>query len=272
MNGFIKQIKLKKLKINKDYLEIIKAARAGGEVVKKYFGKNIKITGKTIPADFKTKADMESEEVILKILNKKFPKYNIIAEENGEKKNGSEYTFVIDPLDGTNNFVLGIPYFSIGVGLLKGSEIIFGVVYNPILDNMYFAEKGKGAYLNGKKIHVNDESNLTNSSVSVVTEYGDATNIQEKLFTELSHLKAKRCLMNWSCLLDFCLLGVGKIEGIIFSNCPLHDFIPGKLIAKEAGALVTDLDGVEEKSDKNNIFLTTNGTKIHKEILDIINK
>jgi myo-inositol-1(or 4)-monophosphatase len=132
--------------IGKEYKEVIRAAKTGGEVVRKYFGKSLKLEGKTIPADFRTKADLESEKVIIKILSKSFPKYNIFSEEIGEIDKNSEYTFHVDPLDGTNNFALGIPYSSVSIGLTRGDEIIFGVVYNPMLDNLYYAEKGRGSF------------------------------------------------------------------------------------------------------------------------------
>jgi myo-inositol-1(or 4)-monophosphatase len=258
--------------ITKQYLEIIRAAKAGGKVVKKYFGKTLEIEGKSMPCDFRTKADLESEEVVLKILQKKFPTYNIISEEAGEINKNSEYTFVIDPLDGTNNFVLGIPYFSVGIGLIKGGEILFGAVYNPILNNMYFAEKGKGAYLNNKRIYKNDESDIKNSTVCSVMSYDDTNEYENKIIFGLQKLDVKRILKNWSCLLDFCLLATGKLEAVIFHNCPLHDFVSGKIIAIEAGAISTDFLGNAEEKEINNTFLTTNGTKIHKEILEILNK
>lgn len=256
--------------IKKEYKEIIKAAIAGGEVTKKYFGKFLEIEGKSIPADFRTKADLESEKAALKVLEKNFPKYNIISEEAGEINKDSEYTFIIDPLDGTNNFVLGIPYFSTGIGLMKDNETIFGAIYDPILKNIYFAEKGKGAFLNKKRIFVNKVSDIKDTTISMVVSYGDSADFEENIILNLYNKGVKRVLKNWSCLLDLCLLAAGKMEAVIFHDCPLHDFIPGKLIAKEAGAIVVDFSGNSEKNDKNNIFLTTNGTKIHKEILEIL--
>lgn len=256
--------------MKKEYNKIIKAAEAGGEAAKKYFGKSLEIIGKSMPADFKTKADLESEKSILKILSREFPKFNIISEEAGEINKNSEYTFIIDPLDGTNNFVLGIPYFSISIGLMKGEESIFGAIYNPILKNMYFAEKRKGAFQNGKRIFVNKEQDIKNSSISLVVSYSDQDEYEGDINTGLYRKKAKRVLLNWSVVLDFCLLALGKIEGIIVHSIPLHDFVAGKLIAKEAGALVTDFSGNKEKNDKNNIFLASNGTKIHGEILEVL--
>jgi len=256
--------------ITKEYKEIIRAAKAGGAIVRKYFGKNLEVTGKTIPADFKTKADVESERAILKVLSEKFSEYNIFAEETGEIKNGSKYTFAVDPLDGTNNFVLGIPYFSISIALLKSDEIVFGVIYNPILDNLYFAEKGRGAYLNGKKIFVNKEFSLKNSSVSVVFGFNYQDNHERDINKKLYMKRTKRALFNWSFALDACLLASGKIEAIIVKEINLWDFAAGKLIAREAGALITNFGGDYEKSDLSNTFLISNGTKVHQEILEIL--
>ncbi len=256
--------------IKKEYRDIVKATIAGGEITKKYFGKALKIEGKSMPSDFRTKADLGAEKAILKILEKKFPAYNINSEEIGSIDKNSEYTFVVDPLDGTNNFVLGIPQFSISIGLMKGEETIFGVVYNPILDNIYFAEKGGGAFLNNKKIRVNRESDIEKSSVSLIVSYAFSRDDHNDIVNRLNNKKVKRILTNWSALLDFGLLASGKIEAIMLYELPLHDFVAGKLIAKEAGALVTDFKGVEENNDKNNRFLITNGTKIHQEMLKIL--
>ena len=257
--------------ITKEYKEIIRAARAGGEVAKKYFGKSLKIEGKSMPADFRTKADLEAEKAVLRILKKEFPKYNIISEEAGEINKNSEYTFVVDPIDGTNNFVLGIPYFSCGIALFKGDGLMFGVVCDPILKNIFWAEKGKGAYQDGKRIHVNNESDLKNSSVCYARNYHTPKNHCHKLLVELERREVKRFLRNWSILLDLCRIASGKMEAmVLYGDLPVWDAAPGKLIAREAGALISDYDGKVD-SDKNTTLLASNGTKIHQEILDILN-
>lgn len=256
--------------INKNYKEIIKAAKAGGKIVKKYFGKVLEIEGKSEPRDFRTKADLESEKAIIKILEKAFPEYNIISEEAGEANKNSEYTFVIDPLDGTNNFVLGVPYFSTSIGLMKGDNVIFGVVYDPISENTYCAEKGRGSYLNGKRIHVNKESDIKNSSVSLVVNYGFSFEKYMKMMSGLYGTNVKRVLTLWSVALDYCLLASGKIEALVLHEVPLYDFIAGKLIANEAGAKISDFSGNMLSGDRKGRFLTTNGTKIHQEILEIL--
>ena len=129
-----------------DIYKIIIAAESGGEVIKKYFGRVLELEQKSIAGDVRTRADTEAEEIILSTLQKDFPTFNIYSEEAGNIDKKSEYTFVLDPLDGSNNFVLGIPVFCVSIGLLKGKEIIAGVIYHPILKDIYFAEKGEGAY------------------------------------------------------------------------------------------------------------------------------
>jgi myo-inositol-1(or 4)-monophosphatase len=256
--------------IDKKYNKIIKAAKAGGKITKRYFGKVLEIEGKTIPADFRTKADLESEKTIIKILSKSFPEYNIFSEECGEINKNSDYTFHIDPLDGTNNFVLGVPYFSVSIGLTKGDEIIFGAVYNPVLDNMYYAQKGRGAFLNGKKIEVNNESKIENSSVSVVVAFSCPNGYEPAILAKLFEEDVKRVLTNWSVALDLSLLASGKIEAIVIRDIHLWDFIAGKIIAKEAGAMIADFNGILEKNEKTATFLISNGTKIHQEILEVL--
>jgi len=258
--------------ITKEYKEIIRAAKAGGDIAKKYFGKVLKIEGKSTPADFRTKADLEAEKAVLKVLQKKFPAYNIISEESEEINKNSEYTFVIDPIDGTNNFVLGIPYFSCGIALYKEEELLFGVVYEPMLKNIFWAEKGKGSYQNNKRLRVNKESDLKNCTVCYARNYHTPKKHENDLVVDLDKKNIKRFLRNWSILLDLCRIASGKMESmIIYGKLPVWDIAPARLIAKEAGALFTDYNGKED-TDKNTTFLATNGTKIHKELLEILNK
>lgn len=138
------------------FLKVAKqAALEAGKVIQKYSGqayqKNIK--HKDV-SDFSTDADLEAEEKIVGILTKNFPDHNIIAEESGKKNKGSKYTWVIDPLDGTLTFSLGIPYFTVSIGLLRDNKPFLGVIYNVSFENLYWAQSGKGSFLNGQKISV----------------------------------------------------------------------------------------------------------------------
>lgn len=249
---------------------IIEAAKAGGTVVRNYFGQNLEIIEKSTAADVCTKADKDSERAIFAVLQKHFPHYNMYSEEKGRVEKGSKYTFSIDPLDGSNNFVLGIPYFSVSIGLLEGKNIIEGVVYNIIRDQTYWARKGEGAFLDGVKINVNKENDIKRATIGYCCGYGSNREYGIKIFKDLQREYIKRWLSSWSNALDFCLLASGKVEGIINYNTEAHDYAAGKHIAKEAGAKVTDFEGREEKDDVNDIFLATNATPIHEEIIKFL--
>jgi myo-inositol-1(or 4)-monophosphatase len=249
-------------------LEImIEAAEAGGKIVKKYFGRAVEISEKSIAADVRTKADLESEEAVLEILEKAFSSYNIFAEEGGLIDKKSEYTFIIDPLDGTNNFVLGIPHLSVAIALMKGDTILASVIHNPLLSPTYSAQKGHGSFLNGEKIAVNKENNIERATISYTCPYSTTPKEKAVIAENVYGMSPKRMLTMWSPLLDFCLLGAGKIEGTVSTIPNLYDFIPGKLIASEAGAKITGLKG-EKISDKDHIFVASNGTEIHEKIIE----
>lgn len=249
--------------------KISKAARAGGEILKKYFGEILELTQKTTAADFRTKADLQSETAILEVLEKEFPEYNIISEEKGEIKKNSDYTFVIDPLDGTSNFASGIPNFSVSIGLLYKDEIVAGIIYAPMIDNIYYAEKGKGAFLDGQKLRVSQELNIKNASICHNCGYVLTQDDEMRIIGSLYAKGARRVMTNWSVAFDFCLLASGRVQAIYNNKCCLHDFAAGKLIAKEAGALITDFHGRTESSDKNNGFIASNGAEIHKYLIGV---
>ena len=253
-----------------DKEKVIKSAKAGGKILQKYFGKNLKTERKSTNADLRTKADIESEKAILKILEKEFPEYNIWGEETGYQDKKSEFTFAVDPLDGSLNYITGIPYFSVSIALLKKKELVFSVIYDPITKRTYYAEKEKGAFLNSKKIKVNKESSIKNCSVAYVTRYVNSKSYYLRLMKKLHNYDVKRILEDWSVALDFCLLASGKIEAVIHNGSEFYDFAAGKLIAEEAGALVTDFKGSKILKAKDEIFLATNGTKIHKQLLKVV--
>ncbi len=257
--------------MGKTLKNMIEAAKVGGLILNKYFGQSLEVSQKTNAADFKTKADLESEEAIIYALKKDFPDYSIYSEEEGSADNGSEYTFVIDPLDGTNNFVLGIPNFSVSIGLLFGKEIIAGVIYSPVIDNIYCAEKGKGAYCDGRKLKVSGETDIKRATICCNNDYKNYfTNKAQQVTIDLYAKETKRVMHNWSPTFDFCMLASGKAEAVINNNAELYDFSAGKLICREAGALITDFDGNPETDDTNRIFIASNSAPILKEILDVL--
>ena len=252
--------------------KIINSAKSGGRVLKKYFGQNLKQINKGTAANFFTQADIDSEKAVLKVLIKEFPDYNIFSEECGLIGKKSDYIFIIDPLDGTNNFALNIPNFAINIALLQKDQIIASVIHHPILDKTYYAQKGKGAYLDGVRLKTNNTRHLSQATVCYSCAYNDPKNIVAAQMGSLTRANLKRVLSNWAPAYDFCLLALGKLEAIVNNDNEIYDFLAGKLIAREAGAVITDFNGNQEKSDKNSKFLASSNTTIHKQLLKIINK
>ncbi|MFA6533653.1 MAG: inositol monophosphatase [Patescibacteria group bacterium] len=253
--------------MTKELTAMIQAAEAAGKIVKSYFGEALEVTEKTSAIDLKTEADLKSEAAVVEILTKAFPDYGIYSEEGGGAVKASAYRFIVDPLDGTHNFTLGMPYFSVAIALVKGEEILAGVVYNPILEHLYYAEKGSGAWFGQTKLKVNNQSDLTKAVIGAGLGYD---NYQADGLNEKIRKIVARKLDTWATSLDFCSLAAGKIEAIVNNNNDICDFTAGKLIALEAGAQVTDFTGQKEVSDLNQVFVISNGTAIHQQLLDII--
>lgn len=249
--------------------DVIKAAHAGGKIVKQYFGQVLETEQKSNADDLRTKADVESEQAILAVLRQAFPAVNIYAEESGRIDNQSDYTFVIDPLDGTNNFVLGIPDFAISIGLLKGDEAILGVIYNPIIDQVYSAEKGKGAYLNGKKLQVNSEGDITHATVSYTSGYNTTREYSDTIANGLRQLGIKRLVDHWAPAYDYCLLASGRIEAVISKQGDLEDYVAAKIIVSESGGKITGFDNTTVDGTAPD-FIATNGTAIHDQMLGLL--
>jgi myo-inositol-1(or 4)-monophosphatase len=238
-------------------------------VVRRYFGQVLQTEQKSNAGDLRTRADVESEQAILVSLRQSFPVANIYAEESGAIENGSEYTFVIDPLDGTNNFVLGIPDFAISIGLLRGDQAVLGVIYNPILEQVYAAELGKGATLNGKEIHVNDERDITHATVSYTCGYNTAQDYSTNVKNQLHDLRIKRLLDHWAPAYDYCLLASGRIEVVISKEGDLEDYVAAKVIVTEAGGKITAFDG-SAAGGRAADFVATNGSAIHETVLSLV--
>lgn len=258
--------------MNQKYKNLIKAVEKSGNIVSSYFGKSLKTQSKGVPLNFVTQADLESEKNLFKAIQKNFPRYNIISEEAGFINKKSDYTFVLDPLDGTLNLKIGLPYFSVTLALLNKDEVIFTVVNNPVIHQTFFAKKGKGAYLNNKRIKVNQITNFQNIIVAYTCGWKTPRARVRNVMKEMNSLGIKRVLTNWAPVFDFCLLASGKIEAIVCYNNELHDFIGGRLLIKEAGGKITDYRGNLTRNDRQSTFLATNGTKIHNQIVKILSQ
>ncbi|MEK6939769.1 MAG: inositol monophosphatase family protein [Nanoarchaeota archaeon] len=208
--------------------------------------------------------DLKSDKLIISEIKKKFPKHNILTEESGFIDKKSDYTWIIDPLDGSTNFARGNPFFAVSIALMKDKELLLGVVYAPYLKELYVAEKGKGAYLNGKKIYVSQTDTLA-KSYFVSCEGGDATN-REIAKINAKFLPAVKDMRKLgSAALESASVAAGRSEAYIVRQISSWDVAAGVLLVEEAGGTVTDFAGKPWAAKKSNLVFS-NG-KMHGKIL-----
>jgi len=255
------------------YLELaIKAAKKAGAVHKKYFRGKILARKKSSSFDLFTVADTMSEKAIVSLIKKYYPHHNFLAEEFLYPKTDSEYTWVIDPLDGTNNFASGIPIFCASVALVRKEKVIVGAIYDVTRDELFYAQKGRGAYLNGKRVHVNSAKNLKSAMLITGFYYSRGREMMQTLQAIkrffLRHILGLRRL--GAAALDLCYVACGRAAGFWEFELSPWDFAAGKLIVEEAGGKVTGRRGEPVPLTKKYYIVSSNG-RIHKRMLDIIN-
>lgn len=252
--------------------ELIAAAKAGGEILRRRFGNHGRVSRKSTAADVQTEADLEAERVILEELGRAFPDASIVAEESGRRDGSSRQTLVVDPLDGTNNFVLGIPHFAVSLALLEAGQLAAAVVHQPILRQTFWASRAGGAWQDGARLQVNQQGDVQQATVAQVYPYRVTSAEVGERTDGLWQLGCRRVLLAWAPALDFCLLASGKIEAIVHFGSEFYDYAAGKLIAREAGARVTTLDGKPESDDSNRLFVASNGTALHDQLIAVISR
>lgn len=221
----------------------ITSVKEAGKILKKHYGNINRMNFKEGNwHEVVTKADLESNKKIIEVIRKKFPEHSIISEESDNERKKSEYSWYVDPLDGTTNYVMHNPFFCSAVALVKNSEVLLGAVYNPITDELYTAEKGKGAFLNGYKIHVSDNNDLKKTLVNFC-HINNPEQIEKisTIFFQFK-IKARDFRRLGSGALDFCYLACGRNDVYLRPDIVLYDILPGYIIAKEAGAKIADWD------------------------------
>ncbi|HEX9721840.1 MAG TPA: inositol monophosphatase family protein [Candidatus Paceibacterota bacterium] len=244
----------------------IQAAKEGGEVLKAHFQTALQQRLKE-DASIVTEADEEAEKKILEVIQAKYPEHNFLGEEGGELEAGSEYSWVIDPLDGTRNFVNGIPIFAISIALLKGEEHVASVVYNPLTEELFSAEKGRGSFCNGHQFHVS-EHDARSAMITIGTSSAkESKEMAAKVFSHaLQYVGAVRYL--GSAVLELSYLARGGTEGFINLGTKKWDYAAGTLLVLEAGGKITDFQGNPWDLSKN-YFIASNSV-IHPQLLELI--
>lgn len=253
--------------------ELIKIIKKAGKILKKGYYSNKDVTFKA-KKDLVTKYDVAVENYLKKKFSKKFKEFNIIAEESDNTLIEFNNSIIIDPIDGTTNFVNGVPHTAISVGVYKDKKPYLAIVYNPILDELYEAKIGKGAYLNGKKLEVSKEENFQKALIATGFPYSSGTNsddlndVIKKLKDILPLCQDIRRLGSAS--IDLCMVAKGTFEGYYEMNLKAWDVSAGILILTEAGGTVSTIDGSEYKLFEDKYIVATNG-KIHDELIKNLN-
>ncbi|HLD83446.1 MAG TPA: inositol monophosphatase family protein [archaeon] len=248
--------------MSKEMEVAVKAARAAGRILMKYYGNINKLHYKSA-RDFATQADFDAEKVIISTIRKVFPEHAVLAEESGES-GSSESKWIIDPLDGTHNFVVEVPLFGVGIALERKGEIVLSVIYIPCDRELYTAEKGKGAFLNRKKIRVS--SRKENFMVAFGGFWGIGDPFVRKKFDKLAEKFHHDFRIPGSAMVQLAWIASGKVDGSLMLNEKPWDIAPA-LLVEEAGGLVTGLNGEKWTPYLANYVAATK--TLHGAILDV---
>ena len=232
---------------------------------------NLQVSAKG-PGDFVSSADKRTEKIIIEELHKAHPEYGILGEETGQINNSnSEDKWIIDPIDGTMNFLNGVPQFAISVAYEHNKEIVCGVIFNPVTNEMFYAEKGNGAFLNNSRIRVSNKKKI-NDALLVTGGPKQASKIKEKIFSE--YINVSRNVSNirkfGSASLDMAFVACGRFDGYWQRELNYWDIAAGVIIVKEAGGFIDFFEHDENSVIKKNILATN--SNIHEGLKELILK
>ncbi len=230
---------------------MIKACEKASKILIRDFGELEKLqVSKKGPRDFVTNSDVKAEKIIIEELKKARPHYSIISEENGiEMNKDTSNSWIIDPIDGTINFLHGIPHFAISIALKSDDEIICGLIFDPIKDEMFYAEKNNGAFFNNQRIRVSKKNNLDECLFAIG---------KMKKEPDLTYRRTG-CAS-----LDIAYVASGRLDGYVQENAKLWDIAAGIIIVKEAGGIINEIN----LDDIKNIKVLASSEEIHSKFLE----
>ncbi len=240
----------------------IQAALKAGEILRRGFQTHFQVTSKPGIHNLVTEYDNAAEKSIISTILQHYPSHSILAEESGEEhtKQGADVLWIIDPLDGTVNFAHQIPVFSVSIAVAVHQDVYIGVIYNPLLHELFVAEKAKGAYLNGERLRVSSVDQLIKAFMATGFPYNVNTNPMHCIdrFAEMQ-AKGIPIRRQGSAALDLAYVAAGRFDAFWELNLNAWDIAAGKLLVEEAGGKVTQYDGSKFSIFSDKMLLATNG-------------
>ena len=250
---------------------MLKAARQAARALKRDFGEveqlQVSLKG---PANFVSAADTRAEQILRDELAKARPGYGFLGEEGGRTEGSDKtHTWIVDPLDGTTNFLHGIPHFAISIGLQRDETIVAGLVYNPVTDELFTAERGKGAFLNDRRLRVAARQRLADAVVSCALPHrgrGDLALGNRELAAVQPNVAGLRRF--GAAALDFAWVAAGRTDAYWERNLSPWDIAAGLLLVREAGGFVTDMDGGDAMLSKGHVV--AGNETMHRDLLTLL--
>jgi len=247
----------------------VRAARQAGNIVMRYFNRidTLTIVEKQTN-DYVSEVDRAAEQAIIETIRRSYPHHAILAEETG-KHDGNEYEWIIDPLDGTTNFLHGFPQFSISIAMQHKGQLISAVVYDPIRDEMFTASKGNGALLNDRRLRVTEQKSLQGALLGTGIPFRDQRYLDAYLGMMKALVKDTAGIRRpGSAALDFAYVAAGRIDGFWELGLSVWDFAAGALLVREAGGMVSDIRGGDRHLESGNVV--AGGIRVHREMVKTI--
>ena len=246
------------------------AARAGGAIVARYFREGFAIRDKDV-GNLVTEADVEAERAIVEVIRRAFPAHAVIAEEGHQGDAGAEHLWIVDPLDGTNNFAHKIPHFAVSIGYYRAGVAQCGVIFNPVRDEWSVAVRGLGAFQDGRPVRVAEHTRLNQTVVGVGFYYDRGAMMEATLAAVGDFIRAEIHGIRrfGTAALDLAMVGAGQMGAFFEYELSPWDFAAGRLFVEEAGGRVTNCLGEPLPVARKSTLLATNGA-LHEAALEIV--
>ncbi|MBI4360265.1 inositol monophosphatase [Candidatus Micrarchaeota archaeon] len=244
----------------------LEAAKTAGEIIESQYGRNVRADRKPNGEEV-TKTDHAAENAIREVLSRRFPDHGFWGEETG-RRDGEKYTWIVDPIDGTTNFIRGIPYFATSIALGQNGKTVLGVVSNPVTDELFYAESS-GAFLNKKRLRVRPSQTLDVVCLEICTRSLEGFTKNRQWMNALldRHMSLKSL---GSCALSACFVAASRADASFDYRVNPYDIAAGAHIAKQAGAIVTQANGkpIDTTMEKTS-FIIASSRSIHRQIQDV---